>query len=263
MEELTYKLEQFEGPLDLLLSLISKNKIDITDIPIALICDQYMEYLHQAEAMDMDLAADFLVMASELMLIKSKMLLPRADEEAEDPRKQLSDALIQYQKAKEAAKSLAPLYTCYSGRMVKDEDEIAPDHELPTDLPADQLSRAMAILLARIRTQELSPRMITPLIQTRTVSVADKIADIRTALHLRVRVTFAELMISQPSREDMIAAFMALLEMIRERQVILICDDEDEMTGDPTRLSLTEGEAFSGTELSETESEPSGIAGGI
>lgn len=242
MEELTYKLEQFEGPLDLLLSLISKNKIDITDIPIALICDQYMEYLHAAEAMDMDLAADFLVMASELMLIKSKMLLPRAEEEAEDPRKQLSDALIQYQRAKEAAKSLAPLYAAYSGRIVKDEDEIAPDNELPTDLPADQLSRAMAVLLARIRTQEMSPRMITPLIQTRTVSVADKISGIRTLLHLRPRVSFAELMMSQPTREDMIAAFMALLEMIRERQVLLLAGEEDDTDADPAQLFFQEGE---------------------
>ena len=76
-QSLTYHLEAFEGPLDLLLSLIQKNKVDITDIPISLICDQYMAYITEAERLDMDLASEFIVMASELMLIKSKMLLPK------------------------------------------------------------------------------------------------------------------------------------------------------------------------------------------
>ena len=82
--ELNYKLEKFEGPLDLLLSLISKNKIDIADIPIALLCDQYMEYINAAEELDMELSSDFLYMASELMVIKSRMLLPRDEENDED-----------------------------------------------------------------------------------------------------------------------------------------------------------------------------------
>ena len=88
--ELSYNLETFEGPLDLLLSLISKNKIDINDIPISLVCDQYMEYLAKAEAFDIELSSDFIVMASELMLIKSRMLLPRNEEEEEDPRAALA-----------------------------------------------------------------------------------------------------------------------------------------------------------------------------
>jgi segregation and condensation protein A len=243
MEALTYKLEQFEGPLDLLLSLISKNKVSITDIPISLICDQYMEYISQAEASDMDLAADFLVMASELMYIKSKMLLPRVDETEEDPRKQLSDALIQYQKAKEAAKALLPMYTSYSGRMIKDEDEITPDHELPTDLDTALLSRAMAVMLARIKTQELSPRLITPLIKTRTISVADKINEIDKALRLQGKMSFAQLMLSQATKEEMIASFMALLEMIKERRVIIQADSsEDMLPSDPCEICLEIGE---------------------
>lgn len=243
MEALTYKLEQFEGPLDLLLSLISKNKVSITDIPISLICDQYMEYISQAEALDMDLAADFLVMASELMLIKSKMLLPRADEAEEDPRKQLSDTLIQYQKAKDAAKALLPMFTSYSGRMTKDEDEIAPDNELPTGLDTGLLSRSMAVMLARIKTQELSPKLITPIIKTKTVSVSDKISDISKLLSIRRRMSFAELMMTQPTKEDMIASFMALLEMIKEHRVIIDVEETDDgLSDDPTKLCLTPGE---------------------
>ena len=89
---LTYKLEQFEGPLDLLLSLIQKNKVSITDIPISLICDQYIEYITEAQNLDMELASEFIVMASELMLIKSRMLLPKEAEDEEDPRATLTDA---------------------------------------------------------------------------------------------------------------------------------------------------------------------------
>ena len=80
MDAVTYRLEQFEGPLDLLLTLIQKNKVSITDIPISLICDQYMEYIAEAEALDMEVASEFIVMASELMLIKSRMLLPKTEE---------------------------------------------------------------------------------------------------------------------------------------------------------------------------------------
>ncbi|MBQ9718187.1 MAG: segregation/condensation protein A, partial [Clostridia bacterium] len=85
MDAITYRLEQFEGPLDLLLSLIQKNKVSITDIPISLICDQYVEYITEAQKLDMDVAAEFIVMASELMLIKSRMLLPRDDDDTDDP----------------------------------------------------------------------------------------------------------------------------------------------------------------------------------
>ena len=86
MDAITYRLDQFEGPLDLLLNLIAKNKVSITDIPIALICDQYMEYIEKAQELDMDIASEFILMASELLLIKSKMLLPRPEKEEEDPR---------------------------------------------------------------------------------------------------------------------------------------------------------------------------------
>lgn len=100
MEQLTYKLDIYEGPLDLLLDLIAKNKLDITDIPIALICDQYMAYIAQARAMDMELAGEFIVMASELLYIKSKVLLPHTDPEEEDPRTSLSEMLLLYKQAK-------------------------------------------------------------------------------------------------------------------------------------------------------------------
>ena len=87
MDAITYRLDQFEGPLDLLLTLIQKNKVSITDIPISLICDQYMEYITAAQELDMDIASEFIVMASELMLIKSKMILPHEEGTENDPRR--------------------------------------------------------------------------------------------------------------------------------------------------------------------------------
>ncbi|MGN0994686.1 MAG: segregation and condensation protein A, partial [Butyricicoccus sp.] len=102
MEEMTFRLDHFEGPLDLLLHLISKNKVSIYDIPIAEILEQYMEVLHAAEAMDLDVAGDFIAMAAQLVYIKSKMLLPRYDDEPEeDPRAQLVEQLLEYQRIRE------------------------------------------------------------------------------------------------------------------------------------------------------------------
>ena len=141
MEALTYRLEAFEGPLDLLLSLIQKNKVEISDIPIALICDQYMAYITEAERLDMDLASEFIVMASELMLIKSKMLLPKAEPEEEDPRAELAEALLKYQQAKAAAALFAKAYPKFSGRMVKDTDEISVDKTFVADQSVTSLSK--------------------------------------------------------------------------------------------------------------------------
>ena len=102
MEAMTFHLDAFEGPLDLLLHLISKNKVSIYDIPIAEICEQYMEVLEDARRMDMEVAGDFIAMAAQLIYIKSKMLLPVYEEEEEDdPRLQLVEMLLEYQRIKE------------------------------------------------------------------------------------------------------------------------------------------------------------------
>ena len=141
MNELTYKLDQFEGPLDLLLTLIQKNKVSITDIPIALICDQYVEYIKKAQELDMEVASEFIVMASELMLIKSKMLLPKPTEEGEDPRATLTDALLRYSQAKEAVAKLSPksgaiLRGSNSSRSMRCPVELTGNHSvIPSTIP--------------------------------------------------------------------------------------------------------------------------------
>ena len=133
MENMTYKLTDFEGPLDLLLALIEKNKMNILDISISLICDQYLAFLAEAKAMDMEVTTEFLNMASQLMVFKSEMLLPHEEEGERPPRFDLSDILIRHQHAKEAAPKLHPLYAYFSNRFVKDTDEISPDSSFVAD----------------------------------------------------------------------------------------------------------------------------------
>ena len=97
-DKIAVKLEVFEGPLELLLHLLKKNKVSIYDIPIVKITGQYLEYLADCKAFDIELSSDFLVMASELLLIKSRMLLPKPEEEKEDPRMELVERLLQYER---------------------------------------------------------------------------------------------------------------------------------------------------------------------
>lgn len=228
MEELTYRLDQYEGPLDLLLTLIAKNKVSITDIPIAKICDQYLEYIAINQRMDLEVASEFIVMASELILIKSRMLLPRDEENDEDPRAQLVDALLIYQKAKEAAEDLRPLYAEYSGRMAKDVDEIPPDRGVPLGLNPLLLSKAMNTLLIRLRAQENPPeQFIKPLVSTKVYSVEDQVEGIISRIEDQGEATLYYIMSPAKERGQLLAMFMALLELIKIKR-ILICDSGEE-----------------------------------
>ena len=130
-DDLTFHLEIFDGPLDLLLALIAKNKVNIYDIPIALILDQYMEYIHQMDLFNLEVASEFIVMAAQLMVIKSRLLLPKPENQEEDPRKELVDLLLEYKRAKQTAEILHELEFTYGGRFEK------PPSELPEE-PAEK-----------------------------------------------------------------------------------------------------------------------------
>ena len=228
MEAVTYRLEQFEGPLDLLLNLIHKNKVSITDIPIALICDQYMEYINGAQELNMDIASEFIVMASELMLIKSKMLLPREDDDEEDPRAQLADALLRYQQAKEAAQKLAPLYAFYSGRMVKDTDEISVDKTYVQDQQVTSLCTAVRRIIAYNNALEkAATTTFKPMISKPIIPVEIKIVSIIKAIESRGCATLEELLIGESTLPDLIASFLGVLELIKVRRIIISDDIDD------------------------------------
>lgn len=241
MEAVTYRLDQFEGPLDLLLTLIQKNKVSITDIPIALICDQYMEYITAAQQLDMDIASEFIVMASELMLIKSKMLLPKTESEEEDPRMQLTDALLRYQQAKEAAAKLAPLYAYYSARMVKDTDEISVDKTFVQDQDPEALCRAVRRIIAYNNALEKAANTaFKPMISKPIIPVEIKIVSILRHLEKSGAATLDELLRDEPTLPDLIAGFLGILELVKIRK-LLIADEADEsnaLFGSSTRFII-------------------------
>ena len=228
MEAVTYRLEQFEGPLDLLLALIQKNKVSITDIPISLICDQYMEYITEAQALDMDIASEFIVMASELMLIKSRMLLPKTEEESEDPRLQLTDALIRYQQAKEAAAKLTPLYAYYRERMVKDTDEISVDKTYVHDQDVTALCAAVRRIIAYNNALEkAATTAFKPMISKPIIPVEIKIVSILNHFEKKQSSSLEELIREEVSLPDAIATFLGVLELIKIRK-LLVADEINE-----------------------------------
>ena len=230
MEAVTYKLEKFEGPLDLLLSLIQKNKVSITDIPISLICDQYIEYIERAQALDMELASEFIVMASELMLIKSKMLLPKVEENEEDPRMSLTDSLLRFQQAKEAVVKLNPLYAYYSARMVKDTDEISVDKTFVHDQDIEDLLAAVRRIVAYNTVQRTPAKEnFAPMISKPIIPVEIKIMSIIKTIEKRGVASLADLLSEERSLPDLIASFLGILELVKIRKLIISEDDgEDE-----------------------------------
>ena len=224
IEQLTYRLDQFEGPLDLLLTLISKNKVSITDIPIALICDQYMEYITEAERMDLEVASEFIVMASELMLIKSKMILPHEEGTENDPRREIADALLLYQHAKFVAKELGPLYEQFSGRYTKGTDEVPPEKGLPLDLDTELLTKALASVLRRMKIADTSRKpadLVNPLIKHRIVSVEEKIEEMCALLEEQKEASLFFLLKDADSRSELVARFMGILELVKLNRILI------------------------------------------
>lgn len=227
MESLSYKIESFEGPLDLLLSLIQKNKMNIENIPINLICEQYMDYIAAAQKMDMELASEFLVMASELMLIKSKLLLPKVGEEEEDPRAALAEMLIKYQQAKAAAGLLLPRYAKYSGRLEKDTDEISVDKTFVADQQTESLLSAVRRIITYNENRPLPNREVfTPMISKPIVPVEVKITGIMSRMAKKPKTSLRELLDDAVSLNDMIAIFLGVLELIKVRRILIADDGE-------------------------------------
>ncbi len=244
MEQLNYKLEQFEGPLDLLLSLIIKNKLNIDDIPIVLLCDQYMEYINHSIENNMEVASEFLLMASELMLIKSQMLLPRRDEEEEDPRRALIDTVLEYQKAKMAAEELRSMFTVYGDRMIKEPEDLSDDRSYVAPHTVDLLVKALTGVLSETKiTSDVAKKSFekivhAPRIPIKTV-VTGLIGRLRTEGHLYLDEYFR----NSVNYGEMVAKFLCLLELLKSHIIhITEAPTEDESgilnVSSPIRISL-------------------------
>lgn len=236
METLNLKVEQYEGPLDLLLALISKHKIDIFDIPISEICDQYIAYLDAMRKMDMEVTSEFVVMAADLMLIKSKMLLPR-NEETEDPRAVLVDALLEHQRAKAAAEFLKIQSVGHFDTFTKPPSE-PEKSDYSRSHAVELLAEAFARIAERVnvRKEEGEPELFKK-IEERYYSVEEKSVSIMSYLDEKRICRFDDLFVRVHSRGEAVAVFMALLELVRDGMVNV------ERIGDEIELTRGEGES--------------------
>lgn len=231
--ELSFHLEVYDGPLDLLLGLITKNKVDIYDIPIALILDQYLEYLDLMREMDMEIAGEFIVMASDLMLIKSRMLLPKPEIEGveeEDPRAALARALIEYKRAKEASVYLGDQYALYAGRIAKEPEVLDTRSDLPDHIDIDLLQKAMQrALVKNSRLPELareSELAIKRLLSAKVVPVSAKIMTVMRYLRKHGTSNFEDILLTAHSRSELIAIFSATLELLKVQRVTMEADED-------------------------------------
>jgi segregation and condensation protein A len=217
------KLDIFEGPLDLLLYLIKKNEIDIYNIPVALITEQYLQYLKMIKSLNLDLAGEYLVMASTLIHIKSKMLLPEPEEpeeeEEEDPRAELVRQLLEYQAFKEVATNLGErpilerdVFTRAAFLPEETEKSTATEEEL-IEVSIFELIEAFHRLVSRIDKKELLE------IDLEKMSLTDIINDIMERLANEKNLTFDELLGEKKERWRIIYTFLALLELVKLRMV--------------------------------------------
>lgn len=237
MEEISYHLPSFDGPLDLLLALIAKNKIDITDIPIALIFDQYMEYISAAQALDMELAGEFIIMASRLMLIKSRMLLPREEKEEEDPRAALAAALLEYSRIKGVSEMLGSYYEAHGGRIAKDPETLPDDKSYVADDSIARLERAFhSVLTGRFRSERTPAAKPEAMLGTllrrggKKIPVSVRIYGIMRRLYRRGDCSFRELLLAGEDKAEMITTFVAVLELIRSQRVRISDESEEDLT---------------------------------
>ncbi len=220
------KLEMFEGPLDLLLHLIKKEELSISDISITRITEQYLEYLNLMELLDLDIAGDFLVMAATLMHIKSKMLLPpdpdgvEADEE--DPRSELVRRLLQYKAFKEAAERLKEYEEKQSGVFgrVGVEPEISQADIPIADLTLFELLEAFNKVLKSIPVEKYHE------VVRDEYTVAEKVHEIFHELARTPKIFFSKLFYRAKSKVEAITIFLAILELIRLKEVLARQDEQ-------------------------------------
>lgn len=223
------QLKVYEGPMDLLYDLVTKHKIDIKDIAISEITKQYLDYLDAMEAMDMEITSDFITMASKLVEIKSRYLLylQRDDSEEEDPRIELVERLKEYKKYKQISKELKEKADEEHERFFRKKEEVIIEDELSLeDVSIAKMMELLPKLLKNIDKKEEAPKndILDKLVNRKIVSVEEKIVSLRNVLSTKEKVSFLEI-VDQNDRGDIIASFLCVLELIKEKEIIVTQDD--------------------------------------
>lgn len=223
-QTLSYRLEGFEGPLDLLLHLISKNKYNIYDISICDLLNQYMEQIHAWQEQNMEIASEFLEMASRLVYIKSVSLLPK-DNEAEELKDQLAGELLEYQTCRKLAKMLSQRTEGFN-RFVRSPTPVTPDMTYLLTHDPPMLVHYFLAAVGRGQRRLPPPEThFTPLVERTFISVSSRIVYVLRNLFGGKRMKLKQLFKGSKSRSESVATFLAVLELIREHRV-RVEDDE-------------------------------------
>jgi len=228
------KLDFFKGPLDLLLFLIKRDKIDIYDIPISGITEQYLEYLDIMKSLDLEIAGEFLVMAATLMHIKSKMLLPQEEgetdeaEESEDPREELVRRLLEYKKYKEAASQLRDMHNQHKDVFIR--KGTAEKNRIVSDDGTEYFEASLFELITSFRKvlKEIPKEVFHKVIKDQ-FSVSEKIHEIYHLLAKRSKIYFLSLFSNTKSKDEAITVFLAILELIKMHEIFVV---QKEVFGD-------------------------------
>ncbi|HHZ12317.1 MAG TPA: segregation/condensation protein A [Clostridiales bacterium] len=222
--EYCVKLDLFEGPLDLLLHLVQKSKIEIADISMATITEQYLDYLDRMRDFDVEIASEFLVMASTLLLIKSRALLPGPDdlgEDDEDPEQELRKRLEEYKKYKEISQKLREREERYSNIYHKLPEELIDENEKKNKILVDGNPHDLIRVLIRLLKNERSTifrERVYP-IRRQAVTIQQRIRELRKLFSITSECRFTELFRDKYDRSNIIITFLALLEMLKDNQI--------------------------------------------
>ena len=216
--QLQYKLPVFEGPLDLLLSLIAKNKIDIYDIQIADLLDQYMEQINRMQEDQMDIASEFLTMASRLVYIKSVMLLPKYEEEAEELKKELSGQLLEYAVCREVAAKLGMIYDFDT--FCRSATPVGYDMTYQRSHPPEDIVKAYISAVGRGKRRLPPPEQaFSGIVAHKIVSVNSKIIQLMRRLWHGKKLEYHEIFAVCEGKSDLVATFLATLELVKGKRI--------------------------------------------
>ena len=234
MDKIEYNVGEFRGPLDLLLHLIEKNKINIFDIPIAVILEQYLDYIYVMERSDLYIASEFIDMVAKLLYIKSKLLLPKEENEP-DPREELVKILLEYSEIKKIAEFLSGQFDLFRDRYEKPEDKIIYEQDFTDEPESIEIinpgilySILMEIAERKRDNEPPTIESIKILTHRKSVTMAEKIISIIRRLYKRESLDFLNLLRGEAgiiSRDDIVATFAAILELLRTNRVSMTGDN--------------------------------------
>ncbi len=226
MEQITYKLPVFEGPLDLLLNLIAKNKLNIYDIEISVLLEQYTDKIKQMQEEQMDIASEFLEMASRLVYIKSAMLLPKHEEEAEELKKELTGQLLEYRECKRIAALMS--------QMVSFDNFCREPSQTDYDMTYSRVHNPIVLHDAYIRAAGRGKRHLPPptedfkgIVARRIVPVGSKIVHVLRMLRRNGNCEYSRLFTTARDKSELVATFLAILELVKGKRIRVEGDGDE------------------------------------